>query len=413
MSMTLPWFPEHPQFRYETLRQLGHAAYGGADIGEVFIAASRITPGDTESWYAEWAALAERVEAEARRAAGAHPVSARDAWLRASTYHRASEFFLHARPDDPRILAAHRSAVASFREAAALMRPAVQPVEVPFEGTTLPGYRYPASGSSGQGARPAVIMHTGFDGTAEEMHFFGAAAAAERGYEVLVVDGPGQGSALRERGLVFRPDWESVITPVLDWLLADPVIDPDRVALLGLSMGGELAPRAAAFEPRLAACIALDGVYDVAASTLPEGVDPDRARAALAAADPAEIDADLTRRMAQEPVLRWAVENGTYAFGVRTPREFIAALSQFHLRDGIAERISCPTLVCEAAADLFFPGQPQALYDHLTCPRTLLRLPDGFGAEAHCHSGAQRLAFAHVLDWLDDVLAERPVATMP
>lgn len=94
-------------------------------------------------------------------------------------------------------------------------------------------------------ARPTVIMHTGFDGTAEEMHVQGAAAGAERSYNVLVFDGPGQGGTIRHQGMLFRPDWENVVGPVIDFALTLPGVDSERLALWGLSMGGLLAPRAA------------------------------------------------------------------------------------------------------------------------------------------------------------------------
>lgn len=106
-------------------------------------------------------------------------------------------------------------------------------------------------------------MHSGFDGTAEELHFSGALAAVERGYTVLTFDGPGQPGPRHREGLVFRPDWENVITPVVDFAESLPDVDNSRIALLGSSMGGVLAPRAAAFEHRLAALVAVDGVYDL------------------------------------------------------------------------------------------------------------------------------------------------------
>jgi dienelactone hydrolase len=141
-----------------------------------------------------------------------------------------------------------------------LLEPAIEPVEIPFEGTTLPGYLY--RGVPSGVPSPTLVAHNGFDGGAEEMHFFGAAAAAERGFTVLTFDGPGQPGTLHRRGLAFRPDWENVVAPVLDFALKLPEVDRERVALLGVSMGGVLAPRAAAFERRLAAVIAWDGVYD-------------------------------------------------------------------------------------------------------------------------------------------------------
>ena len=76
----------------------------------------------------------------------------------------------------------------------------------------------------------------------------------------------------------------------------------------------------------------------------------------------------------------------------------------YSLGGGVAEKISCPTLICEAEEDILFWGQPQQVYDHLTCARTLMRFSSAEGAGAHCHSGAQRLAFGRIYDWLDDTL---------
>jgi dipeptidyl aminopeptidase/acylaminoacyl peptidase len=80
-------------------------------------------------------------------------------------------------------------------------------------------------------------------------------------YEANVIsfDGAGQSAARHRDGLLFRPDWEHVISPVLDWTLERADVDGNRVALLGISMGGYFVARAAAFEHRLAACIAVDG----------------------------------------------------------------------------------------------------------------------------------------------------------
>ena len=77
----------------------------------------------------------------------------------------------------------------------------------------------------------------------------------------------------------------------------------------------------------------------------------------------------------------------------------------YTLKDGIAERIRCPTLVCDAEADLFFKGQPQQLYEHLTCKKTLMSFSSEDGAGAHCEVGAGRYAFARIFDWLDETLA--------
>jgi hypothetical protein len=94
-----------------------------------------------------------------------------------------------------------------------------------------------------------------------------------------------------------------------------------------------------------------------------------------------------------------------YATGTTSPRAFLAKTLDYHLKGGVAEAISCPTLVCDAEDDLFFKGQPQQLYDHLTCRKTMMRFTIAEGAGAHCQVGAGRLAFARIFDWLDETLA--------
>ncbi|WP_432840312.1 alpha/beta hydrolase family protein [Dactylosporangium sp. CA-092794] len=397
-------FPDHPQFWFETLRSLGHTAYGLADIGEVVVTSQAITAGDYDSWHDEWLATADRVAAEADRAAAAgHRISARDGYLRASNYYRSAEFFLHGRAGDPRILHAYERSVECFRAAAGLSTPAIEPVEIPYEGTLLPGYFYRA-GETGE-RRPTVVMCNGFDGTVEEMYVY-AVAAVERGYHVLAFDGPGQPGTRHKQGLVFRPDWETVVGPVIDYALTRDEVDPDRIALLGASMGGVLMPRAAAFEPRAAALIAVDGLFDlgdIVTSGIPG--DRDAAEARLRAPHDPEFDAEIERLMAASGTMRWAMEQGMYAFRVATPRQFCAAYLDYHLHDGVAERIGCPTLVCAGEDDLFFQGQPELLFDHLTCDKTLLPFTTAEGAGAHCQAGGQRLAYARIYDWLATALA--------
>ena len=367
--------------------------------------ASRIKAGDYESWFEAWSAAADTVAKEADdRLARGHKVSARDGYLRASNYYRSSEFFLHGNPRDPRIARVYRRSVDCYKACAALFDPPIEPVEIPYEGTTLPGYFHRADLSLSP--RTTVIMHSGFDGSAEEMHFGGARAATERGLNALAFDGPGQFGPLHREGLTFRPDWEKVVTPVVDFALKLPGVDPKRVALMGVSLGGLLAPRAAAFEKRIAALIANDGLFDYAAAQLARTPPEERERIKdkLAADSAPELDQALDQAMKTHPTARWAFAHGMYAMGAPTPRAYLAASLAYNLRNGVAESIACPTLVCEAEGDLFFKGQPQELYDHLTCRKTLMRFTNDEGAGAHCQVGAGRLAFARIYDWLEETL---------
>jgi len=405
-GLTVPLlFPDNHEFWFETVRMIDAASYGGGELGEVVSTSQRITSGDFDSWYTEWNATADRVAAQGmEQLARGHRVSARDSFLRASSYYRASEFFLHGNPDDPRINDAYTKSIGAYKAAAVLFDTPIQPVEIPFENTTLPAYFHRVDSSGTR--RPLLICHTGFDGSAEELHWGGARAAVERGYNVLVFDGPGQYGPIHREGLPFRADWETVITPVVDFALTLPEVDATKIALMGVSLGGYLAPRAAAFEKRLAAVIASDGVYDFGAALL-VGMklsEDDSVVSELNAEHAPELDRKLAKLIETSPVYAWALTHGPYAFGVKSPRAFVRELLAFNLGNGIAEKISCPTLVCDAEGDLFLKGQPATLYDHLTCQKTLITFTNEEGAGSHCQQGAARLSAARIYDWLDETL---------
>lgn len=401
-----PLFADDVQFWFETQRAFGAAEYGGSQFGEVLAVASRITPGDYDSWFEEWNAAADRIASEAGdQAERHHRISARDSFLRAAIYYQASEFFLHGNPQDPRIARAYRLSVDCYKQCAQRYDPAIEPVEIPFENTTLPGYFHRADNSPTP--RPTLIVNTGFDGSAEEMHVVGARAGVERGYNVLAFDGPGQYGPLHRAGLVFRPDWEKVVTPVVDFALSRAYVDRNRIALMGVSLGGYLAPRAAAFEHRLAALIANDGLYDFGARYR-AAVPPENWETfekALRAEEAPQLDETLKARIQASPTTRWAFAHGMWAMGAKSPRAFIAKALEYNLRGGVAEAIRCPTLVCEAEDDLFFKGQPRELYDHLTCRKAMILFTKAEGGGAHCQIGASRLAFARIFDWLEETMA--------
>lgn len=234
-------FDKNAQYEFEMLRTMGQTAYGGAELGECLATARRVIEDDNDSWYREWSATARWVHAQGEAAlAGGHRISARDAFLRAANYFRTAEFFLHGDPADPRIRDAATRSVRAFRQAAALSEPLIECLEIPYEDTILPGYFFRAAAP---GPRPTVVVHNGFDGTAEEVYSFLGRAGQERGYHVLAFEGPGQGQVIREQGLPFRPDWEHVVGPVLDVATARPDVREDRIGLVGISMGGVLAPR--------------------------------------------------------------------------------------------------------------------------------------------------------------------------
>ena len=391
---------DDPLFDGQLLRALGYVYYGGADVGECLTTARGIQAGDAGGWYTAWCQTADRLYAavEASRAAG-HPVSAREAYLRASSYYRTAYIHLFGTPVDPRVVAAYDRQTGAFREAASLFSPPVESIAIPYEGTTLPGYFIKADATSAP--RPTVIATGGYDGTAEELYFAVAAAAVRRGYHCLAFDGPGQGGALIKQQLYMRPDWERVVTPVVDYALTRPEVDRQGIVLFGGSFGGYLAPRAATAEHRLAACIADAALYDIGGASAQTF--PPELQWQLAAGDPAVLKPVFDELM-QDPIQAFMYNRGMWVHGVTTPWDYIRVMAPYTLK-GIAGQIRCPTLVAEAENDRRRGGGKQ-LYEALTCPnKRYILFTDAEGAGEHCEAGAMSLFHQRAFDWLDEVLA--------
>jgi pimeloyl-ACP methyl ester carboxylesterase len=398
---------QDPTFSLQLLRAIGESYYKGADIGECLSTAYRIREGDFESWYTEWLKTANRVHkyAEDCLAAG-HKVSAREAYLRASNYYRVAEFLL-MNPEDPRVQTTWGNSKECFSKAAKLFSPAFEPIEIPYEGTTLPGYFYRVdndkdNSSSGKISRPTLIVHGGFDSTVEELYTSAAAPALERGYNCLTFEGPGQGGMIRKQKIPFRYDWEKVVAPVIDYaLLRKEIVDPNRIALMGISMGGYLAARAVAFEHRIAACVLYNGVYDgydAFAAGFPKSL-----RVAVENGNVNVVNSVIDILSDMDANMRFNLKHGMWTTGINSPFELIQGSKKYSVKD-IAQKIKCPTLVLEAEKDDSFPGQPRKVYDALTCPKKYILFTAEEGAEEHCQCGAPAISNQRIFDWLDETL---------
>ena len=390
------------QFDFQVLRLLGETAYEAADIGEVVSTAERIKEGDYESWCTEWAKTAERLNEVADRAlAGGHFIGARKAYLRASNYYRTAEFFLHEKPDDQKINDLYDASTACFSKVMELNQPVIQSVKIPYEGTTLPGHFYQLPDD--REPKPALILLTGFDGTKEE--FYGLAMTAlEHGMSCLAVEGPGQGEVVKKQHLYFRYDYEAVVTPVVDYLLSRETIDPKKIILWGESLGGYLAPRAAAFEPRLTACVANSGIYDFLSGGIKSlGLTREKILS-IAVNAPEQLNEKLYQVAKVNTEMRWKIYQGMYVFGCRTPADLVLAASKLYLSD-IAEKIQCPTLIVDTDTDGLIDSQARPLFDVLTCPKDYMLFSAKDGAGAHCQCGAKLIGNERIFEWMENVFA--------
>ncbi len=291
-----------------------------------------------DEWCAAWSKRAGLHEALGREAlAQKHFLTAGECMQRAGVYyHFASFLFVH---DQAQMKAAHKKQIECRQAALPHLRPPGERVEIPYQGKSLAGIlRKPA----GIEKPPVVVMAVGLDSTKEEGDAYEAPFLA-RGIATLVFEGPGQGEA--QYDFPIRGDYEVPVKAVLDFVETRRDLDAARIGMWGVSLGGYYAPRAAAFEKRIKACIALGGPFDWGAAW--DGLP------------------DLTRE----------------AFRVRShcktqdeAKKNAATLSLV----GIADKITCPIFIVNGRLDRIVPAKDaERLAREVKGPATLLMIEDG------------------------------------
>lgn len=387
-------------FSYELLRAVTYAGYQGAEIGECLATAARIEEGNFDSWFQEWGRTADRTYLTALASfAKGHKVSAREAFLRAHNYYRTGEFFLDG--TDSRRMGNFDKSVKSFEQGMELLNSHFEVVRIPYEATYLKGYFYGASEDMKNQLkkRPVLVFVGGYDSTLQELYFCGAAAAIKRGYHCLVFEMPGQGEALRKHNLVMRHDAEIPVKAALDYLETRPEADTGKIALLGMSLGGYFAPRAAAFEDRIKACIAFNVFYDTFDSTLNQN--PQLAQVLELPEEEREQMLALAEQ--HNSNLRWMLNNGKWVFGLQHRYQLFDEMRKASLK-GIAGHIKCPVLLTIGETDHFVSrDQLDALLEEIQAPTTVRVFTIEEGAEEHCQEGNHALFHQVMFDWLDEV----------
>jgi dienelactone hydrolase len=231
----------------------------------------------------------------------------------------------------------------------------------------------------------------------------GGAAASERGYHWMTFDGPGQQYALYEQDMPFRPDWEAVLTPVVDAMVARPDVDSNRMAVIGISQGGYWVPRALAFEHRLAAAVADGGVVDISRSWLAPLPPP--LRALLDAGEKDAFDAVAQQGEAENPAATATLAFRGRPYGIKNGSRYdlFKAVSEYRLGHEVKD-IATPMLICDPDGDQFLPGQSEELYERLPGEKKLVRFTVEEGAHRHCEPMGVAVRDARIFDWLESHL---------
>ncbi|MET3953179.1 alpha-beta hydrolase superfamily lysophospholipase [Rhodococcus sp. OAS809] len=347
----------------------------GADLSEVVSAVAGIRSGDSDGWYKAFDDLANRTRDQSEALGADHRLSRRDLLWRASMYYRNAGVFLA--PSDPRAMEAAESRRQTFGAAAEAHPEPIEQIEVPFGDTSLPGW-FCTGTTSDAGPRPIVIVVGGTDGVAEEMYFALGGALVARGYSVLVFDGPGQGEALR-RGVLARADFEVAISAAIDFVSERPDVNADRVGLVGHSLGGLYAARAAASDSRLRGTVIASAPFDLLAN--------------LTGGDSSDTD---------ETAMGFFVALYSELTGSQSLDEALRKLADFHLRDAV-KNIHTPLLALYGADDALVAvaDGERILAEAPTTDKTLIVYPSGSPGSSHCQQDSLPVAQLDLCNWIE------------
>lgn len=376
------YFPESWMWSQGVGMAIELIPFGAAAMGEIDRVGRRLKEriGDNEAWFDEWTRMGEELERKAKAEVEAnHQLSAGTYYLHASSYYGFGERYLHLGEKKSAAYARH---LRCFEEGVKRRYPNMERVRVPYEGTTLPAWFMKGHGASGR--TPTVVICNGLDGSKEGVALYAGVEIVARGVNALVFDGPGQGEALRLQNIISRYDFEVAGTAMYDYVIQRPDVDPKRVAIGGVSMGGYLAPRAAAFEPRYAACVAWGGHYDYHESWI-------RRIKEMAKGGTLGISAPHFHLM--------------WILGVDDMDAAMEKLKKYTL-EGVAQNIKCPVLITHGENDTVVSVEyAKRLYAAIGSEKKTLKIftTEEGGCE-HCQGDNRMLGANYVADWVADNL---------
>ena len=335
-------------------------------------------PTQQRAWFESWMKVSERVQrlGEADESAG-HPLSAGRKYLRAGLYYLLAERMPSHK--DPRRLDAYKRGIEIYKRGLICRKEPVEFVDVPFGKHKLPAI---FSKAPVPGRAPCVVHFDGLDVTKEIIYAAVADEFRRRGISLLIVDHPGVGAALRLLGLTSGPDTEKPAGASIDYLETRSDVDPKRIGIMALSLGGYYAPRAAAFEKRFACAVAWGAIFDYHAC----------------------VSDRLGGR--GEPSVPGYAEHVNWVFGCDKIEDTLKIVKQMTL-EGVADKITCPLLIVHGENDRQVPlWHAERTYEAaVNSPGRELkicRLADG-GAE-HCGADNGPLVVDYMTDWVAEKL---------
>lgn len=362
----------------------------GARIGEIeemcaplMEASKQPDAAGTQAFRETWSKTADKLcELAAEDEARGRLISAGEKYKRAASYLITCERLqAHGAPGR---LELYQRALDVFNRGILLAGDKCERVEIPYEGKHLSGLFVPAEGVSGPA--PILVQLNGLDSFKEMKYLVGLPAMlAKRGIASLVVDQPGTGDALRLHGMTARFDTEHWASRIVDWLETRADVDPKRIGLEGVSLGGYYCPRAVAFEPRFACGVAWGANHDWR-----------------------DVQKKRLEKEGDFPVPHYW-QHVCWVWGAKDIDDFMHIAEQVHL-DGVVERIRVPFLVTHGEKDTQIPLKwAHRTYDQLVnSPKRELKIfTDREGGSQHASFDNSANAGAYIADWVAETFGAR------
>ena len=367
-----------PNFNYQ-LNRVVH--WNGGTVEDIREAGKRIN--SSEDWKRELIALGDKAMADNRTAP-------------AIAYYRMSEFFMvDGDPDKKKYYNLATNLFYEYYadyfdgEAARIKR-----INVPYEGIELPVWHLKPAGKP----KDTILLHGGNDSYMEEF-LFSVLYLQECGYEVYLFEGPGQGGVVRNQGKHFTYEWERPVKAVLDTL------DLHDVTIIGISLGGYLAPRAAAFDSRITKVVCWSVFPSFLGSVIgTQGKAIERAFYIMMGLHAKRLlNFVFNMKSKKNPMTGWALRHGMYAYEASSPYDWARKLEKYDIRP-VADKLTQDVLILGASQDHFidYHKVSQEIDAFVNVKSLTFRLfTDKEHAANHCQVGNAKLALDTIMDWLD------------
>jgi pimeloyl-ACP methyl ester carboxylesterase len=374
---------------------MGVSQIVGMSASQIFYALHNIKDGDPRGWRDGLTRQAHALIEQAKALLGSgQPIAAGQAHLGAAYAYRSA--LQYTSPKSAEFLDWACTMERHFQEGSRLLGVPLRPIEVPFGDKTLAGYYLEHDDKP----RPVVVMVGGGDTYREDLFYFAGYPGWKRGYNVLMVDLPGQG-LMPNRGLTFQPDMAAAVHAEIAWLESNAAAKPEQIALYGVSGGGYITAQAVAVEPRIKAWIAATPIYDLGAV-----VKREMGAAAGAPAWALKTIMKLAGLFNEGAAIN--LDKYAWQFGATDFKPIIEGVQQqAPVVDYTRIHISALFLVSEGEGPELQRQTEDIAVDFKKrgVPITVRRFTAAEGADGHCQVNNLRLAHMVIFDWLDRLFA--------